>query len=90
MYVATMMASISASSRPALVTPVGEVPESSSGWNVDCRKLTMKVGRSRQGCREVFEKRFTSEVMAANYERVYYRLIDERRNATAVTGRLGG
>jgi hypothetical protein len=29
-------------------------------------------------------------VMAANYERVYYRLIDERRNATAVTGRLEG
>ena len=30
--------------QPALVTPVGEVPESSSGWNVDFRKLTMKVG----------------------------------------------
>jgi hypothetical protein len=28
-------------------------------------------------------------VMAANYERVYYRVIDERRNAV-VTGRLEG
>jgi hypothetical protein len=55
------------------------------------RSAAAQIGKvSRQGCREVFEKRFTSEVMAANYERVYYRLIDERRNAAAVTGRLKG
>jgi len=56
----------------------------------DLVRAAAEVGKlSRQGCREVFEKRFTSAVMAANYERVYYRVIDERRNA-AVTGRLEG
>jgi hypothetical protein len=34
---------------------------------------------SRQRCRNEFETRFTADVMAANYERVYYQLIDERR-----------
>jgi hypothetical protein len=39
-----------------------------------------KVGDvSRRGCRDEFERRFTSELMAANYERVYYDLIDKHR-----------
>jgi hypothetical protein len=34
-----------------------------------------KIGEiSRQKCRDEFERRFTAEVMAANYERVYYQL----------------
>ena len=33
----------------------------------------------RQGCRTEFEARFTADVMAENYERLYYRLIDQRR-----------
>jgi glycosyltransferase involved in cell wall biosynthesis len=34
---------------------------------------------SRQNCRAEFETRFTADVMAANYERLYYQLIDDRR-----------
>jgi glycosyltransferase involved in cell wall biosynthesis len=83
---------------PVIARPCGSVPEVlrpgvtgliASGTD-DLVRAAAQIGKlSRQDCREVFEKRFTSEVMAANYERVYYRLIDERRNATAVTGRLG-
>jgi hypothetical protein len=29
---------------------------------------------SRRNCRDEFESRFTVEIMAANYERVYYQL----------------
>jgi len=84
---------------PVIARPCGSVPEVlrpgvtgliASGTD-DLVRAAAEVGKlSRQGCREVFEKRFTSAVMAANYERVYYRLIDERRNATAVTGRMEG
>jgi hypothetical protein len=36
-----------------------------------------KIGElSRQTCRQEFEARFTAEVMAANYEDVYYQLAD--------------
>jgi glycosyltransferase involved in cell wall biosynthesis len=34
---------------------------------------------SRRKCRDEFERRFTAEVMAANYERVYYQLAGIRR-----------
>ena len=84
---------------PVIARPCGSVPEVlrpgvtgliASGID-DLVRAAAEVGKlSRRGCREVFEKRFTSAVMAANYERVYYRLIDERRNATAVTGRMEG
>jgi len=84
---------------PVIARPCGSVPEVlrpgvtgliASGID-DLVRAAAQIGKlSRQACREVFEKRFTSEVMAANYERVYYRLIDERRNATAVTARLEG
>jgi len=84
---------------PVIARPCGSVPEVlrpgvtgliASGID-DLVRAAAQIGKlSRQSCREVFEQRFTSEVMAANYERVYYRLIDERRNAAAVTGRLEG
>ena len=84
---------------PVIARPCGSVPEVlrpgvtgliASGID-DLVRAAAQIGKlSRQDCREVFEQRFTSEVMAANYERVYYRLIDERRNAAAVTGRLKG
>ncbi len=84
---------------PVIARPCGSVPEVlrpgvtgliASGID-DLVRAAAQIGKlSRQDCREVFEQRFTSEVMAANYERVYYRLIDERRNAAAVTGRLEG
>jgi hypothetical protein len=34
---------------------------------------------SRRRCREEFESRFTAEVMAANYEDIYYQLIARRQ-----------
>ena len=85
---------------PVIARPCGSVPEVlcpgvtgliASGIE-DLVKAAGEIGKlSRQVCREVFEQRFTSEVMAAHYERVYYRLIDQRRNATARTGgRMGG
>ena len=84
---------------PVIARPCGSVPEVvrpgvtgliASGID-DLVRAAAQIGKlSRQDCREVFEQRFTSEVMAANYERVYYRLIDERRNAAAVTGRPEG
>jgi len=80
---------------PVIARPCGSVPEVlcpgvtgliASGIE-DLVKAAGEIGKlSRQVCREVFEQRFTSEVMAAHYERVYYRLIDQRRNATARTG----
>jgi glycosyltransferase involved in cell wall biosynthesis len=39
---------------------------------------------SRAQCREVFEARFTAEIMVDNYERVYRRLIESRSQVAAV------
>jgi hypothetical protein len=41
----------------------------------------------RRACRDEFERRFTVEVMADNYEQVYYRLADMRRKAQATAVR---
>ncbi|HEX4211671.1 MAG TPA: glycosyltransferase family 4 protein [Candidatus Binataceae bacterium] len=38
---------------------------------------------SRRQCREVFEKRFTAETMADNYERVYRKLIEKQTQIAA-------
>ncbi len=43
---------------------------------------------SRAACRQEFEQRFTSEVMAQNYERVYQRLIGQRCEGVGARGRL--
>ena len=68
---------------PVIARPCGSVPE------ILCHGVTGFFGStleelvtgvqnigaiSRQKCREEFETRFTAEVMAENYERVYYRL----------------
>ena len=49
------------------------------------------VGRldrlSRQDCRRAFERRFTSDRMAADYEAIYERLIEERSAAALSNGR---
>jgi glycosyltransferase involved in cell wall biosynthesis len=46
---------------------------------------------SRRECRAEFERRFTSDLMAENYEKIYMRLIEERRIGTnrAVNGIAG-
>jgi hypothetical protein len=36
----------------------------------------------REGCRKDFETRFTAEVMATQYERIFYDLIGTRRNGS--------
>ena len=68
---------------PVIARPFGSVPEvlrhgvtGFIGSSLD--ELVCSVNKisdiSRQRCREEFETRFTSEVMAANYEHLYYHL----------------
>jgi glycosyltransferase involved in cell wall biosynthesis len=68
---------------PVVARPCGSVPEvlregvtGFMGSSVD--DLVAAVQRageiSREACRREFETRFTAEVMAANYERLYYKL----------------
>jgi glycosyltransferase involved in cell wall biosynthesis len=68
---------------PVIARPCGSVPEllrhgttGFIGSSID--ELAAAVDRigeiSRESCRKEFEARFTAEVMAANYERVYHRL----------------
>jgi len=74
---------------PVIARPCGSVPEvlrdgvtglMASGIS-ELVDAVRRVGTlSRRGCREEFEARFTAEVMAANYERIYYQLIAERRH----------
>jgi glycosyltransferase involved in cell wall biosynthesis len=70
---------------PVIARPCGSVPEilrngvtGLLGNTVDDLVAAVrKLGDiSRRKCREEFESRFTVEVMASNYERVYYRLAD--------------
>ncbi|HXV82033.1 MAG TPA: glycosyltransferase family 4 protein, partial [Candidatus Binatia bacterium] len=88
---------------PVIARPCGSVPEilrhgitGLIGSSLD--ELVAAVGKvgelSRQTCREEFEARFTAEVMAANYEDVYYQLADSdwklrRRSAVRSKSRLG-
>jgi glycosyltransferase involved in cell wall biosynthesis len=73
---------------PVIARPCGSVPEvlrngvtGFVGSSVD--DLVTAVRKlhdiSRRKCREEFEARFTVEVMAANYERVYYHLAETWR-----------
>ncbi len=68
---------------PVIARPFGSVPEvlrhGITGFlGASLEELVSSVNKigdiSRQRCREEFETRFTSEVMAANYEHVYYHL----------------
>ncbi len=68
---------------PVVARPLGSVPEilrhgvtGFIGSSLEELVAGVKsIGAiSRQKCRDDFEARFTAEVMAANYERVYYRL----------------
>jgi glycosyltransferase involved in cell wall biosynthesis len=78
---------------PVIARRCGSVPEvlrhgvtGFIGSSVD--DLVSAVGKlsqiSRLRCREEFEARFTAEVMAANYERIYYRLASACRSAQKV------
>ena len=81
---------------PVIARPCGSVPEvlrhGISGFiesSID--DLVEAVHRvrdiPRRTCRGEFERRFTAEVMADNYEQVYYQLADVRRKAQETTVR---
>jgi glycosyltransferase involved in cell wall biosynthesis len=70
---------------PVIARACGSVPEilhdgvtGFIGSSVDdLVKAVHKLGDiSRRTCRDEFESRFTAEVMASNYERVYYQLVN--------------
>jgi glycosyltransferase involved in cell wall biosynthesis len=71
---------------PVIARPCGSVPEvirhGATGFIVDTvDEMVAAVGRidklSRAECRREFENRFTVEIMAECYERIYCRLIEE-------------
>ena len=81
---------------PVVARPLGSVPEilrhgvtGFIGASLD--ELVAGVNSigaiSRRKCRDEFEARFTAEVMAANYERVYYRLAGTARRMRCSTSR---
>jgi glycosyltransferase involved in cell wall biosynthesis len=70
---------------PVIARPYGSVPEilrdGVTGFvSSSLDDLVSAVGKlrdvSRRACRNEFETRFTAEVMAANYEQIYYQLIE--------------
>jgi glycosyltransferase involved in cell wall biosynthesis len=74
---------------PVIARPCGSVPEilrqSVTGFiDYSVENLVAGVHKvrdlSRRICRDEFERRFTVEVMADNYENVYYRLADTYRS----------
>ncbi|MBV8771357.1 MAG: glycosyltransferase family 4 protein [Deltaproteobacteria bacterium] len=80
---------------PVIARPCGSVPEvlrdGVTGFlGSSIEDLVGAVHRissiPRQQCRAEFEARFTAAVMAANYERIYYQLIDDRRTRTQRNG----
>ncbi len=82
---------------PVVARPCGSVPEVlrdgvtgiiASEFD-DLVKAVKKVESiSREGCRKEFETRFTADVMAAQYERIYCELISARRNGFHPRARL--
>jgi glycosyltransferase involved in cell wall biosynthesis len=80
---------------PVVARPCGSVPEvlrdgltGFLGSSVDDLVAAVRriSGISRHQCRAEFEARFTAAVMAANYERIYYELIDDRRTGAQRNG----
>ncbi len=77
---------------PVIARPFGSVPEILRDGVTGIIASTVeemadavrRIGAlSRHRCRQEFEARFTAEVMARNYERVYHELIEDRRGAAA-------
>jgi glycosyltransferase involved in cell wall biosynthesis len=80
---------------PVIARPCGSVPEvlrdGVTGFIAssldDLVRAVHKVRDiSRRRCRDEFETRFTAEIMAANYERIYYELIDRCPTAVSRNG----
>ncbi len=79
---------------PVIARPCGSVPEilrhGVTGFIaneveelVDAVKRIDQISRLR--CREEFESRFTVEIMATNYEKVYWRVITERQASSTIS-----
>lgn len=71
---------------PVITRPCGSVPEvirdGVTGFVVstveELANAARRVGEiSRKACREEFERRFTADLMAANYEEIYRRLVNK-------------
>jgi glycosyltransferase involved in cell wall biosynthesis len=82
---------------PVVARPCGSVPEVlrdgvtgiiASEFDDMVQAVKKIESISREGCRKEFEARFTAEVMAAQYERVYCELISARRNGFHPGARL--
>ena len=82
---------------PVIARPCGSVPEvlrhGVSGIVAsefdDLVKAVENIETiSRVRCREEFETRFTADVMAAQYERIYFDLITSRHNGTPAHARI--
>ena len=84
---------------PIIARPRGSVPEllrdgvtgliaERIGDLADAARRARELSRSQ--CREEFERRFTSDVMAENYEKVYLRLIERRIGANGAGDGLAG
>jgi glycosyltransferase involved in cell wall biosynthesis len=76
---------------PVIARPCGSVPEilvpGVSGYIASDIDGLVSAARdvgslSRARCREEFERRFTSERMAANYESVYYEIASNAKQET--------
>jgi glycosyltransferase involved in cell wall biosynthesis len=76
---------------PVVARPCGSVPEIINpgitgliaGDVEDLVSAVKRVaGLSREACRKQFEQRFTVEIMADRYERVYRKLIEENKGRT--------
>ncbi|MBV8358888.1 MAG: glycosyltransferase family 4 protein [Deltaproteobacteria bacterium] len=72
---------------PVIARPCGSIPEIlqdgvtgfiASGIDDLVRAVRRASSISRHRCREEFDRRFTADIMTANYERLYYHLIDKR------------
>ncbi len=81
---------------PVIARPCGSVPEvlrhGISGFiesSIDDLVQAVHKVRDipRRTCRDEFERRFTAEVMADNYEQVYYQLADMRRRMQGIVVR---
>jgi len=81
---------------PVIARPCGSVPEILThgvtgflGTSVEeLVDAVRKLGSiSRQRCRDEFDARFTAEVMAANYERVYYQLVNSNWKTRRISAR---
>jgi glycosyltransferase involved in cell wall biosynthesis len=82
---------------PVVARPYGSVPEvlrdGVSGLIAtefdDLVKAVRNIeGIPREGCRKEFETRFTAEVMATGYERVYLDLMGAHRNGSSPRARF--